>query len=279
MLFLLSTLCTVLVFYPNLEMTEHSLEFSESQMVSDPEPKRADIIIVEHEENSVAKPDQNRAQAWFDSNKVTRVPVIALGEDLYKVPNQNFVCFSIIKPEDYGVLHHGEDKYTGSLIKFRGVFNTREEADKHIRKVMKADPHFDVHLVPAGTWARTEDSSVGEREYVDSDIADMMKGYFKEENNRMKGVSRRIQATQDDDKDEDGRSTEVSKFFRESQDALEDTASSALEMPKNAKPLTLTELAERLEIKPSGSTIMTQDMDNISAERMEALVSEIILED
>lgn len=250
--------------------------FSAADMKSDPEPKAPTVNIVEMDADTPVAPDQSRADAWFNSNKNTRVPMIALQEDIYKIPGQNFICFSVIKPEDYGALHHKDGSYKGSLIKFRGVFESREEADKHIRKVMKSDRHFDVHLVPAFTWAGMDDDIIEDREYADSAISDIIKGYFQTENNRMKGVRQRIKNTQDGTDNDNMRDEESTQFFNK---ALEYKKPELPAKPKAVKAQTLAELASQLDITPGGETVLTQTMDDISEERLESVVSEILLED
>jgi hypothetical protein len=251
------------------------LVFSEDDMTSDPEPKAPTVKIVEVPEDleELEEEKARRSDVWFDTNKNVRVPIIALEEDIYKIPDQNFACFSVIRPEDYGALHHKEGDYKGSLIKFRGVFASREEADKHIRKVMKADKHFDIHLVPCFTWAAMDDDSIENREYMDNNIQEIIKGYFKEENNRMKGVSRRIRNTEEDL----NRSEEITDFFEKSQGFIEDRPPVR---PAKSKPVSLSELADALEIKPGGETVLTKTLeDEIPKEKLEAVVSEIILEE
>ena len=269
--------------------TRRKLVFDEEEMTSDPEPKAPTVRLVEVSKEDDGAPEEpsNRAKVWFDSNKNTRVPVIALEEDVYRIPDQNYACFSVIRPEDYGVLHHQDGSYRGSLIKFRGVFKSREEADHHIRRVMKADKHFDVHLVPCFTWAGMDDHAIEDREYANSEIAEIMKGYFSEENNRMKGVRERIRATQANDptqkigwNEEAGgaaRSSEATEFFMK---AIEEEEDRPPPRPANAKPLTLSELAESLDITPRGETVMTKTIaEEIPREKLEAVVSEILLDD
>ena len=243
-------------------------------MISDPAPEAPTVTLVEVDDSKEAVPEQQRADAWFESNKNVRVH-IALEEDMYKIQDQNFVCFSVIKPENYGCLHHKDGSYKGSLIKFRGVFKTREEADKHIKRVMKSDRHFDVHLVPAFTWAGMDDDMIEDREYADSAIGDIIKGYFKEENNRMNKVRNRIENTEQDDKVGVYRGEEASQFFEE---ANEYKAPARTVRPPGQKALSLTELADQLEISPSGETIVTKTMDDLSDDKMEAIVAEILLE-
>lgn len=232
---------------------------AELDMVNDPEPPKPTITIKEEpDEEARAKREEeqrkSRADIYFEKHRVTRVPMIALQSDTYKIPNQKFVCFSVIKPDEYRALHHGERKYTGFLIKFRGVFDSREAADKHIRRVMKTDPHFDVHLVPCFEWAGIEDDVVEEREYADEMIGQMIKGYFEKENDKFRGIQARISNTEKD-ASTCARSEEASKFWEEAQ--REDERKRQLEeesrklLESGVEPVSLDDLAKSMEIQPT----------------------------
>lgn len=247
--------------------------FSEEEMTSDPAPKAPTIVLKDIDEDAPPEPEQKRSSAWFDSNKVTRVPVIALEPDVFQLEGQKYACFSVIRPEDYGALHHGDASYKGFLIKFRGVFPSREAADRHIRKVMGVDRHFDIHLVPCFQWSRMEDDNPEEREHLNSTIGDIMKGYFKEENNRMKGLRERIANTEEG---KQARAAETSQFF---ENAIADEGQRLPPRPENVRPMTLEELAKSADLKPRGETILSQPFSDLDIETKKAVISEVILED
>jgi hypothetical protein len=147
------------------------------------------------------------------------VPVIALETDVNRVPGQRFVCLSVIKPDQYAALHHGERKYKGLLIKVRGVFATREAADAHIRNnILPLDPHFDVHLIEAHKWSGVEDDDVHDREYMDEGIRGMMQAYFAEENDKQVSMQSRIAAAKSKVK----RTKEAGNAWREANGLAED---------------------------------------------------------
>ena len=140
------------------------------------------------------------------------VPIIALESDVNRVPKQKFACLSVIKPEHFAALHHGERKYHGLLIKIRGIFETREAADAWIREsILPLDPHFDVHLIECHKWSGVEDDDVTDREYTDENIRTIMTSYFKEEHNKQLGLQTRIEAA----KKMTERSKESGDFYRE----------------------------------------------------------------
>lgn len=179
------------------------------EMESDPAPEKPSFTLQE----TPQEPDMRPSERWLKENAVPRVPLVALEEDMYRIPGQNFVCFSVIRPEDYKELHHESGRYSGSLIKFRGVFATREEADAHIRKVMNVDRHFDIHLVPAFTWAAMDEDDLENREYVDEKVSEILKGYFEEERKRREHMHSRIKAVEDTPVTREFRNEEASSFF------------------------------------------------------------------
>ena len=245
--------------------------FNDEEMTSDPEPKAPSFVSKEEDKPSNAQPTPaDRAGKWFDTNKVTRVPLIALDKDPYQVENQCWVCFSVIKPEEYGKLKHGEKEYHGFLIKFRGCFPTKELAAAHIHRLMKVDRHFDIHLIPAFQWSCIDDDCVEDREYADDRISDIMKGYFKSENDRMLGIRDRIKQVEDGKKD---RSEEATKFFEDA------TAERALieDVQEIAEPVTLEQLAKDLDLNAGASVLSFHG--GLQKEKQDAVVSEIILEE
>lgn len=256
-----------------MNVDKNEPRFNEEQMTSDPEPKKPSITIsVPDEEEISLKKTQpgDRAKEWFNRNRVTRVPLIALESDPYKLEDQNWCVFSVITPEEYGTLRHGDEKYHGYLIKFSGVFPTKELATRHIEKLMKFNRHFDVHLVPAFQWSAIDDKAVEDREYANEMIGDIMRGYFREENNRMMGIRERIEQTEHNEK---SRSNESTKFFEDSQNKP-----AIMNANVETEPITLDELAKKLELKTGGS-ILNHDSGKLSKKETDAVVSSILIEE
>lgn len=245
------------IFYllcPYVASTMH--RFTEEEMTSDaPPPMPVATFVAVDDSLPTEKP--SRASTWFDNNKVTRVPMIALEPDLYRVPGQAWALFSMIRPEEYKAAHHKNRDYHGYLIKFRGVFASREEAEAHIKKIMAIDRHFDVHLIPTFTWSGIDDDCVEDRQYANEMVGSILKGYFERENARMFGIRERIANTEMVDS-RGVRCDEATSFFescqkedvpRVTQAAADD--SSALEAPRS-EPVTLEQLAVDLDITPGG---------------------------
>ncbi len=230
--------------------------FTAEEMISDPAPPPAVATFTQIEDGGVPAEKPSRASVWFDNNKVSRVPLIALEPDLYRVKDQAWALFSMIRPDEYKSMYHKNKQYQGYLIKFRGVFSTREEAEAHIKKLMQIDRHFDVHLVPAFTWSGIDDDCVEDRAYADEMVGSILKGYFENENARMSGIRDRIANTENTE----GcglRSDEAMSFFNGCQPTGDDDMS-ALELPEPSRrpgmpiSMSLDDLAAGMDITPGG---------------------------
>ena len=266
---------------------------TENQMKNDPKPPAATCTFTEVKEDEtqlVHKTAKDTAAEFFNKNKITRVPVIALQSDLHRVENQNWACFSIIKPDEYGKLTHREKTYNGYLIKLRGVFATKEQAVKHIEKVMSVDRHFDIHLVPMFSWASVEDDEVEDREYASDIIKEIVTGYFKKENDKFASFRDRIASTEASE-----RSEESTRFFEEcNADKLEkladefdsltgcaestgsvDNESAVVATVPVGQPLSLDDIAKGLNINPGGSWCDHGELDETC---VQSIISEILLD-
>jgi hypothetical protein len=158
---------------------------------------------------------------WADAHLVDLargVPLVALEDDAFRIKGQNFVCLSFISEDHYDVLHVGGGGiYSGNLIKVRGVFKTRENADRYIRdRLKREDPQQNVILARMFSWTLLEDewdddaSPEDTRARVDS----ALRGYFENENIRVSGIQRRIDICKSG---VTGRAKEVNDFFRQAQ--------------------------------------------------------------
>lgn len=244
--------------------------FSESDMTSD-KPYEAPVLSISE---APEKRDQvKKADLYFESNAFSRVPLIALESDVQKVPGQNWAVLSIIKPEEYKSLKHKNGNYSGLLIKFRGAFNTREEAETHIKKVLKIDKHFDIHLVPAFSWAGVEDDCVEDREYANEMIGEIMRGYFENENLKIKSIRDRIRNTEDPTT---MRSDEASAFFDSATaktSLIEDSCNTVLKQEEPA--ISMDELALRYGVEAKARP----RFDYGTIGNYDSVVAEVLLDD
>lgn len=236
-------------------------------MQNDPPPPPAVCTFTEVTDEESTE-NVSKASEYFDKNKVTKVPLIALESDIYKVENQAWVCFSIIKPDEYGELSYRKKTYNGYLIKFRGCFATKEQAVKHIEKIMKVDKHFDVHLIPTFQWASMEDTEIEDREYLNEVVSDIMKGYFKKENEKIVRMRDRIGDTETSE-----RSDESSAFFEKC--AIQENEP-RVNKHQQLHFSSLDELSTKYEIKAAGGWCDHGEV--INNDVVNSVVSEILLD-
>jgi hypothetical protein len=120
-------------------------------------------------------------------------PVIELSADTCRIQGQNWACVSYISPKEYRSRSYPNEDHKRPLIKIRGVFDTRQEADQFIRsKIQVIDGSTDVNLVPCFQWAGLDDDSVDEREYMGGDercnLRELLDEYAANNNNKIYAV-------------------------------------------------------------------------------------------
>jgi len=71
-------------------------------------------------------------------------------------------------------------------IKVRGVFSSDVEASAKAKKLQRADPNFNIYMGSVGKWMAWEPdpSKVGEQEYANDQLNNLMKKYRENEENR-----------------------------------------------------------------------------------------------
>jgi hypothetical protein len=70
---------------------------------------------------------------------------MSLDQDLTTVPGQLYALISLVGPE----LPQKSEKFG---LKIRGVFNTRDEAANHAKRLQKEDATFDIYVVDMYKW-------------------------------------------------------------------------------------------------------------------------------
>lgn len=97
-----------------------------------------------------------------------------LDEDFVKVGGQNYALVSFVSKDS-------RQKAEGDKIgvKIRGVFATKEEAEAHIKKLMKFDNSFDVYLVDMYKWLLVppNNDDIEDHRYQEQYLNDMVQGY------------------------------------------------------------------------------------------------------
>lgn len=102
----------------------------------------------------------------------TTTKSVVLGEDPIHVPGQRFALFSFVGPS----ANQPFDKWA---IKIRGVFNTKEEADAHVKRLIREDPHFDVYVVDMYRWLMfpPNNDQIEDVVYQEKFLNDLFQGY------------------------------------------------------------------------------------------------------
>ena len=95
-----------------------------------------------------------------------------LEEDTILPLNQVFALVSFVSPE-------GRQRANKVMMKVRGVFGSRPEADAHARKLMKLDDTFDIFLLEMGKWVVVPPNltEIENQEYNEEFMQNLMKGY------------------------------------------------------------------------------------------------------
>lgn len=90
------------------------------------------------------------------------------------VPNQKFVCISILTPKNFK-----DTKETMSTLKVRGSYDSFEEASKRGEFLRNIDPHINVYVGEVGKWLPFDDDpeKAKQQEYQNKQLNNLMKGY------------------------------------------------------------------------------------------------------
>ena len=98
------------------------------------------------------------------------------------------VTYASVHKEDLEKKFEAAHKFTTSVrgVKVRGAFNTREEAERHIKSLRARDPNFDIFLCEIGKWCPWDPCAedVGYVDYKETHLNTLMKGYKSNIDNR-----------------------------------------------------------------------------------------------
>lgn len=88
------------------------------------------------------------------------------------IHGQSWYCVSFLSPE-------GIKNCSVRGLKMRGVFSTREEADKRAEYLQNLDPDFHVFVGEVGKWCPWDPdvNNIDDQRYAEEDLNDIMKGY------------------------------------------------------------------------------------------------------
>jgi len=99
------------------------------------------------------------------------------------ISNQKFMCISFLKPSQI------EDKYrpkdtTVCAVKIRGCYETYDEAKARADFLQKCDSYHNIYIGEVGKWCPFEDDpeKAKDSEYMNKDLNNLMKSYWKQQN-------------------------------------------------------------------------------------------------
>ena len=101
-------------------------------------------------------------------------PPTFLTDDIVTVPGQVFALVSVVGP----TANQKTDKWG---LKIRGVFNTRQEAQEHVKRIMEVDGYFDVFLVDMYKWVLfpPDPSIIEDVNYQEKFLNDLVRGHYE----------------------------------------------------------------------------------------------------
>lgn len=97
-------------------------------------------------------------------------------KDNFRVAGQNYGIISIVSPVS-------NQKYDKLAIKFKGCFNTYEEAKAHAQKLHKIDSTFDIHVIELYSWIVVPPSreAIGEVHYENGVLDNLVNEHLKQQ--------------------------------------------------------------------------------------------------
>lgn len=100
-------------------------------------------------------------------------PVDELDEDTVTVPGQLFALVSFVAPEG---TRQRNDRFG---MKIRGCFGTKDEAQRHVRRLQQTDRVMDIYLVDMYKWLLIppDPTAIEDAEYQEQFLNDLIRGY------------------------------------------------------------------------------------------------------
>ena len=104
-----------------------------------------------------------------------------LAQDKLTVPGVSWACLSFVGNLDGGWVRPAEGaKHTEFMIKIRGAFGTKSEAEEHAKELQGIDNSVDIYVVNMYEWLLLPPPPVAEMEnvkYTDDRLQAIMDGY------------------------------------------------------------------------------------------------------
>jgi hypothetical protein len=99
-----------------------------------------------------------------------------LDEDFIKLSGQNYALISVVSPSS-------TQKHDVCAMKIRGVFDTKEDAQHHVKRLMQSDSTFDVFLVDMYKWLPIppDSSKIDDKVYQEEMLNEIIRGHQEEQ--------------------------------------------------------------------------------------------------
>jgi len=99
-----------------------------------------------------------------------------LDEDFIKLSGQNYALISVVSPAS-------NQKHDVCAMKIRGVFDTKEDAQHHVKRLMQSDSTFDVFLVDLYKWLPIppDNTKIDNHVYQEDALNEIIRGHHDEQ--------------------------------------------------------------------------------------------------
>ena len=99
-----------------------------------------------------------------------------LDEDTTLPSGQNYALISVVAPQS-------TQQANTCAVKIKGVFETKEDAQNYVKKLMQIDNSFDIFLVEMGKWLAIPPNikSIEDQEYQEKELNDIIKGHKEQQ--------------------------------------------------------------------------------------------------
>ena len=99
-----------------------------------------------------------------------------LDEDTTLPSGQKYALISVVAP-------HSSQKANTCAVKIKGVFESKEDAQNYVKKLMKLDNSFDIFLVEMGKWLAIPPniSSIEDQEFQEKELNEIIQGHKEQQ--------------------------------------------------------------------------------------------------
>jgi hypothetical protein len=145
---------------------------------------------------------------------------VNLATDPIKVPGQNWACVSFVSKTA-----NQKCEINGAIgMKIRGVFDTREEANAYVQRLIRLDPMFDIYVCDMYNWCLVppDPELITDQNYQDETLHNIISEYRKNQIYAKEHFEERKREMMEQAADELKRAA-LKKFEEESQKELEES--------------------------------------------------------